>query len=496
MGFVVGKDITKEKQDVEKKSVEDGQESSTKEKPEDTKHQIPQKQQEDKDDLLTQEPQKQEPPGNAEKSSPIDKILSPFTKLGNTLVSKLNFTKPKADTSGNILEETQTKKEKLIKTNPLVLKRIAIVGGFSFVLILILVFLFWFYFPKAIVSVYVSTKYIDDKIELSVNPNSTEVNFELREVQGKVYTKDISGDKTKSTSGSKTVGEKARGVVTLYRSGSEIDLEEGTIITGPGDLEFTLNEDTKVASGSAATPGTTDAAVTAADIGAQYNLALGETFAVANYLSSDIEAKNESDFSGGTSKQISSVSEEDRVSLEDELTKELEEKALELIKEDLDKEQLLVTDTVTSTIVDREFSDKVGDEASTLKLSMTIEVDALVVDGPTLIAFSKEILKDKIPKGYVLKEDQIDFNFGEMSVDDDIYKLDLIIEANLLPEINIEEIRSHISGKSSDIAKNYLTTIQGFSRAEIDISFNLPGTAETLPRVKSRILIEVTRLEE
>ena len=83
-----------------------------------------------------------------------------------------------------------------------------------------------------------------------------------------------------------------------------------------------------------------------------------------------------------------------------------------------------------------------------------------------------------------------------MSVDDGIYKLDLIIEANLLPEINLEEIQSHISGKSSDIAKNYLTTIQGFSRAEIDISFNLPGTAKTLPRVKSRILIEVTRLEE
>src|SRR6185436_7557252 len=96
---------------------------------------------------------------------------------------------------------------------------------------------------------------------------------------------------------------------------------------GPDSLRFVLNEDTDVPSGTASSPGTATAKVTAETIGAEYNLAESSSFTVGNYTTADIEAKNESDFSGGSSKEISAVSSEDQRSLEKDLTTELSEKA-------------------------------------------------------------------------------------------------------------------------------------------------------------------------
>jgi len=247
-----------------------------------------------------------------------------------------------------------------------------------------------------------------------------------------------------------------------------------------------------VASGSASTPGTVNTKITAEDIGAQYNLASGESFTVSNFPTSEIEAKNESSFSGGSSREINAVSEEDREELEEDLKEELVEEIIQETRSELEEGDFLIEEATKVDITDKEFSNKVGDEASTLKLSLEIEASVLIVKKADLIEVAQEVLKDRVAEGFVLREDQIDVTFEFIDEDGGIYELTVTFGANLLPEVKPDEVVEKIKGKYPPLAKEFLTDIEGFERAEIVIIPRFPGRLGTLPRISKNITIEVS----
>ena len=370
-------------------------------------------------------------------------------------------------------------------------KRVIFLGLGAFIALFISGIIFWWYYPKATVTIYVSPEKLDQTETIFVDPAASSIDFEKKILPSEFTSEKVDGEKTQATSGTKTVGENAKGEVTLYRSGSEITLKAGTILTGAGSLKFTLGDSVTVASGSASSPSTTKVQVTAEDIGAQYNLAGGETFSVSNYPRGELEAKNDSSFSGGSSREISAVSQDDQDKLEKDLEKELEEKAIEKISSNLPSDKYFIKESVQTTILDETFSNKVGDEASTLKLSLSVEVKGLVVSNNNLFDLAKEALKGKVSQGYALREDQIEVSFEYVEEDTKVYELKANFVANLLPEVNSDKIVKDIAGKYPPLAKEYLSSIKGFTKAEITMNLNLPGRLGTLPRVAKNISIEV-----
>ncbi|MFC1710448.1 baseplate J/gp47 family protein, partial [Patescibacteria group bacterium] len=371
-------------------------------------------------------------------------------------------------------------------------KKILIVGGVTFLILLIGGLVFWWFVPKATVTVYVSPYQLEESVSVYVDPSIESANKEEGILPGKLVSESNSGDKTKSTTGTKTVGERATGEVTLYRAGLLLTVPSGTILTGSGDLTFTMDDGVTIASGSASTPGTSNAKVTAQDIGAQYNLASGESFAVSNFPTSEIEAKNESSFSGGSSREISAVSEEDRDELEEDLKEELVEEIIQEARSSLEEGDFLIEEATKVDITDKEFSNKVGDEASTLKLSLSINAKVLIVKKSDLIEIAQEALKEKVAEGFVLRDDQIDVTFEFIDEDEEIYELKVTFSANLLPEVKPDEVVEKIKGKYPLLAKEFLTDIEGFERAEIVIVPRFPGRLGTLPRINKNITIEVS----
>jgi len=367
-------------------------------------------------------------------------------------------------------------------------------GVVFFIILIIGVIGAWWFYPKATVLVYLSTKKQEERVEITVDPSLTSPNLSEKIIPGEVLSESLSGEKTKSTTGSKTVGEKAKGEVTLYRVGSQISFDDGTVLIGPNNLEFTLDNEVAVASGSAGTPGTSKAQVTAIEIGAQYNMAGGSNFSVRNYSISDIEAKNENSFSGGTSREISAVSAEDQESLEEELADELDEKISSQFKQELSQDKNYIEETFSATSSAKTFSNKVGDEASTLKLSLTLDATAIAIKKDDLFELSKEALKDKIPEGYVLRSEQVDIEFDFLGKENGVFQLRASVIANLLPEVNPDNIEEKIIGKYPKVVESYLKSeIPGFARAEI--TFNkprFPGRLGTLPHVADHLEVEIT----
>lgn len=373
-------------------------------------------------------------------------------------------------------------------------KRVFMIGGGFFLLILLVGFILWWYLPRAIVTIYVSPKKLDEKITIFMDPEVSSPNLTGGILPGQVIRTTVSSERTKSTTGTKTVGEKARGTVEIRNgTGEDIELSTGIILVSNNDLQFSLTESVSVSAGSSTTsPGTATVEVVASDIGVEYNLAKDEGFTVGNYPKVEVEAIATSDFSGGSSRQISAVSVEDQNELESDLTNELLDEAKEELATNTNENEFFIEESVTATSSARSFDNKVGDEADSLKLSLSLDASGLVVGRTALADYAKEVLKDKVPSGFVLREDQIDMHFEFEEEEDGVYELTAYLDVNLLPEVKPDEIAERIAGKYAPLAKDYLTAIPGFSRAEIDLKPNLPGRLGTLPHVVSKIEIELT----
>lgn len=367
----------------------------------------------------------------------------------------------------------------------------SLVGLVIFLLVaaLITTSLAYWYLPRAEVTIYVAPKTLEKTLSVEVDPDAQVLNQEKGIIPGKIASAQVSGEKTKSTTGTKIVGDRARGEVTIFRVGPAITLGQGTILTSPNNLEFTLDEETKVASGSAGSAGTVKASVTASSIGAEYNLAQATTFVVANFSTNDIEAKNENAFSGGSSREVAAVSANDRADLEKELASELVNQGLGKIKADLSQEEVLLEGSESLEVTNRDFSHAKGDEAATLKLAMQARVDSLIAPRDALTSYLQTALGRDVPEGFSMRPEQIKTEFSKL--DDEEGKFNLKVIANLLPQVNPSEVAKNIAGKYPTTARESLSIIPGFTRAEIAISIKFPGRLGTLPRLARNIVIKV-----
>jgi hypothetical protein len=255
-----------------------------------------------------------------------------------------------------------------------------------------------------------------------------------------------------------------------------------------------LDNATNVASGSAAIQGTTKAAVTANDIGADYNVASGTLFTVGSYSSSDVQAKSDSAFSGGASREIVAVSKDDLSILEKDLTSDLLEKGKTQLAEKTDENEMLIPEAAVATASSRTFSQKVGDEATNVKLTMKADVSSISVAKQQLYDLARELIKSQVPDGYTVSDDQININFSSKptAVTGSATKFDVDFIVNLLPQVKTDVISQKIAGRNMTFAQNYLSTIGGFQKAEIQLHPSLPGPLKTLPHIAKKISVEVS----
>lgn len=373
-------------------------------------------------------------------------------------------------------------------------KRVLLFGLGFLAAILVAGFAAWWFLPTATVKIYVSPQSLEEKAEVLVSTQASSVDFAKKILPGKTYKTEVSSEKTASTTGTKTVGEKSKGTVRIQNGTSlAINLPAGTVLLATNDLKFSLDSAVSVAAAvSPSSPGTATAEVSASGIGAEYNLAKDESFRVGNYPKSDVDATATADFSGGSSRQISAVSEEDMKALEEDLTSELLDKADSELGKKVSPDEVFIGSALTYEIGNRTFGSKVGDEDDTLKLSMALNVTGVATTRQALADLAKEVLKGKVPRGYVLRDTQITADFELKEESGQGYVLDTLFRANLLPETKTEEIAKNIAGKYPDFARDYLTSISGFSRAEITIKPTfLPSRLKVLPRITKNISIEI-----
>jgi len=379
------------------------------------------------------------------------------------------------------------------------LPKILILVGVSIFLLTAGLFAAYWYLPKAQITLYAEPQALEKDFVVNLDADLTSVDKENSTLPGHQVKTTVKGEKQIETTGIKLIGEAASGEVVIYnRTSNEKTLAKGTEINGPGDLVFTLEDEVKIASKSSGSdyvevPGKSTVGVKAAEIGTDGNLASGTEFTVANFASSDFVAKNEAAFTGGTSREVQVVSSEDQASVLEELEDELKQEGIDKLKAEINSSQNLVEQSIETQVISKDYNHKPNEESNQLGLDLELEITALSFNQQDFQDLISQEISELVPDGFEYDQEQTETSFSledEVS-DEEAYSFLAHFKANLIPKLNLEEIKNNLVGKKPAIGKTYLNNLAGVASFEALITPKLPSGIVTFPHLAGKINIEV-----
>jgi len=356
--------------------------------------------------------------------------------------------------------------------------------------------LYWF-LPKANIILTVKPKVLEKDFTIKLDPSLTTADKENLILPASEIQATVEGEKEANTTGTKLVGDKAKGEVTIFNATTQDrTFAKGTIISNSAGIEFSLDDSVSVASksGTAADSesGKAKVKVTAMEIGSEGNLAAGSEFSVSNLTKSDFVAKNEGSFSEGSSREVQVVAKEDEDKLLTELQKELEEKALDNLKTKLSSGQKLVEESLTSQVSEKTFSKKVDEEADKVSLKLEVKTTALSFQEDEFKQLAEVEIRNLVPSDFDYNPDKTEIEFeSQTSTQKDIFAFQARFKADLVPKLNLEEIKKNLLGKKPVIGKTYLSNLPNVTSFEAQISPKFPESIATFPRLLKRINLEI-----
>lgn len=314
--------------------------------------------------------------------------------------------------------------------------------------------------------------------------------FKANIIRGELLSTSQDGTDSTSATGKKEIGERAKGTVTLYsRLAGGRTFPEGTTITGANNLQFTLDKEIKVGSASADASGppiTEKVSVTGKQIGKESNLPSDTKFTVGSFNQSDIVAKNDNPFSGGTKKEITVISKNDIEKLLEDLPKQLEEKAKEDIRKKVSSGKEILNKFITTSIDKKSFDKNPGDEAKSVTLSGTVSFQTLSYNKNDLLEFSLNLFDSS---DAAINKGNLEVSVLDIKTKEGDIETKLKIKAKILPKIDSENLRKKIAGKSFKDAEDELFKLNQISDVRISFSGNFKFLPKILPRIPGNIKI-------
>lgn len=302
-----------------------------------------------------------------------------------------------------------------------------------------------YFFHKVTLKVYVQSKDVEKEFELTL-PVIEEGKSAEASLLKYITVLDFKNEKT--TTGSREVGEKAKGEVVIHNfDNSERTLERGTEITYQ-DLTFTLDSDVKVASSSGVTnegtkqSGKATIDVTAEEIGDDYNISKGTQFKIDSLAESLFIAIANETFTGGSKKEVNTVSKQDMDALELAVEKEAKAQSGKVLSAKISKDEVLISDLSKVSVADATYSKELGEEADKVGIEASSEIEYYTINKNNLVDKLKEELKSEETSDYSLEEKSITYVIEDVENEDEEATLTVNTKANLYKKIQPDSIKN------------------------------------------------------
>lgn len=352
--------------------------------------------------------------------------------------------------------------------------------------------------PKAAVTLYVEPKDLEENVALTLSASATAIDESNSIVPARAVEKEVEGEETVTTTGKKTIGDPAKGEVTIYnRTSVSKTFPKDTVLTAKS-LKFTLTESVTVASKSAGSdyvdvPGKAVGKVAARAIGEEGNLPSGTEFTLESFAKDTYVAKNDKALSGGTSEEVQVVDKTDAASLKAKLLSRLKEEGRDQVIAELgDGIGVYVMEKGTE-IIKETYSAEVGQEATALTGSLEVKVKGVSYQTRDVENLMAQELAKAIPPGYERTIDPPTVELGEVkSETKDGVEVQAKIVVKLLPTIDRTVIQKSLRGVSASEINSSLSGVIGFKTADVVITPAwLPPRFKRMPRNPENISVSV-----
>ncbi len=386
-----------------------------------------------------------------------------------------------------IYEKFRKQLKVFIKKTPFPL--LPLIGIF---LIVLSFFVLEYFFHTAQITLYLPSQDINKKIMVDAVFSTTGKNNLL--ITENIEKIDIKN--SKSTTGKKDVGEKAKGTITIYNSNlsESKTFEKGTAITSSNGVQFTIDDAVKIASASgdasSPSPSTAKVSVVARDIGTEGNLSANTKFNI-NGESADVIGKNDSAFSGGIKKQITTVSRADIEDLKKKATAEAKNSLSKKVSSRNVSERKFITSITELKTVKEVATAEVGEEASQVELKSEIAITSYSYNDKDMYSILKNELKPEVRPGLTLPEDKIRYQILSAQKTGKKYTIKVNAEAKIAPDIDSNSVALNSAMKTTSGLSNTLKKEYKLTGIEFEIRHPLPFMKNITPLFKKNIKVSI-----
>ena len=377
-----------------------------------------------------------------------------------------------------------------LKGSPIILYLFIAVGAF-----IALIIGYYYIFERAQIVLVLDKKEVNKELAVAFS-ESRDTSKDPPIIHVKSKSVSVTGKEEKDATGKKETGEKAKGEITIYnKTENQKTFSKNSILSGPNQLSFTLNDDVSVASTSSFSTSFSSAKgkVTADKFGKEYNLPSGSNFQFDGISTANFFAKNDSAFSGGTKKEIKVVSADDVSALETKTIKSLTQKAIADAEGKKEGEEQILNSPLDYSFEQKSFSKKEGEEADSVSLAATISYKMGFYKKDDLSRLAKDVTSSDVPGDYTYssKDSKIATNDIKTDKNGEVTGR-LVFTSVFLPKVEQDNISTKLVGKSIGKAQD-ITHVKGVSDAQIALIRSLPFFPKILPFNKNNIDV-ITKL--
>lgn len=341
--------------------------------------------------------------------------------------------------------------------------------------------------PRATITFSPETKDDGATIPVVADPVLTSV-FITGGIPALETTHEIAGSQSIPATGKAAVPEtEAKGVARFSNlTASAVDIPQGTIVQtlSTPTIRFVTTQPAQVPAGVGET---VDVPIEGFKAGASGNLDEDSIQAVEGILGLQISVTNIAPTSGGTERQVTAPSAEDRERLQNILLAALRAQVQEEMLNNLPAQSIVFPSTVNEiATLEETYDPPAGETGATLSLTLRVKFSAQYASGDDLLELATLSMSAATEEGFSPLSDSLTFELSgtPRTAEDGRTSFTLRVNWDLARTINVRQALSLVQGQRLDVAESRLSNTFPFANPSVTLS---PSWWPILPFVPFQI---------
>lgn len=356
-----------------------------------------------------------------------------------------------------------------------------------------------FLFSTAKITIFINPYQFQLDTQVNLDSTATQIDAESKSIPVTKQSFTVSSSIVVPTTGTKTIGEKAKGEITIYnKTDQSVDLAQSAVLQDSTGRNFELLAPVSVPASSSDLEegvinlGKIQATVVASQIGPESNLTKDTELIFKNYSKNQLVAKVSESLAGGTQEDIPAVTQADKDQIESQLSQSIQQAIDEKVDQDVERLEGLIMDTVKKSPNRIVYSREIGEEADELSASVEAEISAFVINPQIKTEIISAFLSSNPDFNKAeINPDSFDLTFKVIELESSLASAQLTLNGSAKPKLDETQIKQNISGKSLKKAQEYLTNnVPRAINFNIKTNFSFLEFINPLPFRQENITIE------